>query len=82
MGTYSVMIRRICNVWLMDKTPLLQDPDLLSKLGLEEITSALGTRRLRWYGHALDQMNLVASREPISMQFRAVEVEGPPQNLV
>ena len=42
------MIRRICNVQLMDMTPTA---DLLSKLGLEEITSALGTRRLRWYGH-------------------------------
>ncbi len=32
----------------MDRTPIA---DILSKLVLEEITSALGTRRLRWYGH-------------------------------
>ena len=33
---------------LKDKIPTA---DLLAKLGFEEITSALRTRRLRWYGH-------------------------------
>ena len=44
----KAMIRWICGVKLKDKTPTA---DLLAKLGLEEITSALRTRRLRWYGH-------------------------------
>ncbi len=29
----------------------MTEPPLLAKLGLEEITPTLGSRRLRWYGH-------------------------------
>ena len=42
------MIRWICGVRLRDEIPTV---DLLARLGLEEITSALRARRLRWHGH-------------------------------
>ena len=42
------MIHTICGARLLDKIPTT---NLLPKLGLEAITSAVSTRRLRWYGH-------------------------------
>ena len=42
------MIRWICRVRLGDE---ISSMDLLVRLGLEEITAALRTRRLRWHGH-------------------------------
>ena len=46
--TDRAMIRWICGVRLMDKIP---SGELLSRLGLEDITSVLRSRRLRWHGH-------------------------------
>ena len=46
--TDRAMVRWICGVRLRDEIPTV---DLLAKLGLEEISSALRTRRLRWHGH-------------------------------
>ena len=42
------MIRWMCGVKIRDEVP---SDSLLAKLGLEEITSALRSRRLRWHGH-------------------------------
>ena len=42
------MIRWMCGVKVSDEVP---STTLLAKLGLEEITSALRSRRLRWHGH-------------------------------
>ena len=46
--TDRAMIRWICGVRLMDKIP---SGDLFSRLGLEDTTSVLRSRRLRWHGH-------------------------------
>ena len=42
------MIRWICIVKNWDETPSVS---LLQKLGIQDITSVLHSRRLRWYGH-------------------------------
>ena len=42
------MIRMMCRVRLGDE---IRSNALLARLGLEDISSSLGTRRLRWYGH-------------------------------
>ena len=42
------MIRLMCRVRLGDK---IRSNTLLVRLGLEDISSLLSTRRLRWYGH-------------------------------
>ena len=46
--TDRAMVRWICGVKLSDRVPTTE---LYALLGLEEISSAVGTRRLRWYGH-------------------------------
>ena len=46
--TDRAMTSWICGVRLRDETP---SAALLDKLGLEEITSVLRSRRLRWHGH-------------------------------
>ncbi len=42
------MVRWMCRVKLSDRVPTSQ---LYAWLGLEEISSAVGSRRLRWHGH-------------------------------
>ena len=42
------MVRWICGVKLHDKTPI---DALYAKLGIQDVTDALCSRRLRWYGH-------------------------------
>ena len=44
----STMIRYICGINDRDETP---SASLLQKLGIEDITSVLRCRRLKWYGH-------------------------------
>ena len=46
--TDRAMIRWICGARLSDRTP---SGELLTRLGLEDITSVLRSRRLRWHGH-------------------------------
>ena len=46
--TDRAMIRWICGARLSDRTP---SGELLARLGLEDITSVLRSRRLRWHGH-------------------------------
>ena len=42
------MVRWICGVKLHDETPI---DALYAKLGIQDVTDALCSRRLRWYGH-------------------------------
>ena len=46
--TDRAMIRWICGARLSDRIP---SGELLTRLGLEDITSVLRSRRLRWHGH-------------------------------
>ena len=46
--TDRAMIRWICGARLLDRIP---SGELLAKLGLEDVTSVLRSRRLRWHGH-------------------------------
>ena len=65
------MIRWICRVKLNDEIP---SEVLNRRLGLEEVTSVVRTRRLRWYGHvqrastcinSITQMPLPGGREAV-----------------
>ena len=44
------VIRWMCGVKISDE---VSSATLLAKLALEEITSALRSRRLRWHGHVI-----------------------------
>ncbi len=64
--TDRAMIRWICGVKLTDR---VSTTELYALLGLEEISSAVGTRRLRWYGHVCRSDDCIAS-------VKVMEVEG------
>ena len=62
------MVGWICRVKLSDRVPTTE---LYALLGLEEISSAAGTRRLHWYGHVCRS----PEDGPIA-SVRVMEVEG------
>ena len=64
--TDRAMVRWICGVNLIDRVPTTE---LYALLGLEVISSAVGTRRLRWYGHVCRSDDFIAS-------VGEMEVEG------
>ncbi len=54
------MVLLICGVKLSDR---VHTTGLYALLWLEEISSAVGTRRLRWYGDPLALMRLLERRK-------------------
>ena len=61
------MVRWICGIRPLDETPL---ETLLEKLRVEEITSALRTRRLRWYGHVQRAASCIKSITKMALPAR------------
>ena len=59
------MVRWMCGVKLCDRVPTTE---LYALLGLEEISSALGTRRLRWYGHVRRSSGSIATVERMKVK--------------
>ena len=59
------MVRWICGVKLSDRVPTTE---LYALLGLEEISSAVGTRRLRWYGHVCRSSGSIATVEKMEVK--------------
>ena len=59
------MVRWICGVKLCDRVPTTE---LYALLGLEEISSAVGTRRLRWYGHVRRSSGSIATVEEMEVK--------------
>ena len=59
------MVRWMCGVKLCDRVPTTE---LYALLGLEEISSAVGTRRLRWYGHVRRSSGSIATVERMKVK--------------
>ena len=59
------MVCWICGVKLSDRVPTTE---LYALLGLEEISSAVGTRRLRWYGHVCRSSGSIATVERMKVK--------------
>ena len=59
------MVRWICGVKLCERVPTTE---LYALLGLEEISSAVGTRRLRWYGYVCSFSGSIATVEKITVK--------------
>ena len=61
------MVRWICRVKLSDRTPTME---LYALLGLEDISSAVGTRRLRWFGHVCRSSGCIQAIAEMSVPGR------------
>ena len=59
------MVRWMCGVKLCDRVPT---SELYALLGLEEISSAVSTRRLRWYGHVRRSSGSIATVDKMKVE--------------
>lgn len=59
------MIRWICGVKPNDEVPIGR---LCTRLGVQEVTDALRTKRLRWYGHVIRASSCINSVMSLSVQ--------------
>ena len=59
------MVRWMCGVKLCDRVPT---SELYALLGLEEISSAVSTRRLRWYGHVRRSSGSIATVDEMKVE--------------
>ena len=53
------MIRWICNVKAKDE---VSSDSLLTKLGIQDLDVVLHTGRMRWFGHVVRKLNVVAQK--------------------